>query len=57
MVKKLNWREMRSLPPEKMALARRALEDVRRGRPLEAALREHLQQFPALVERVELHAS
>jgi elongator complex protein 3 len=41
MVKKLNWSEMRSLPPEKMNLARRALEDVRLGKPLGAALREH----------------
>jgi len=41
MVKKLNWSEMRSLPPEKMAQARRALEDVRLGKPLGAALREH----------------
>jgi elongator complex protein 3 len=41
MVKKLNWSEMRSLPPEKMALARRALEEVRLGKPLGAALREH----------------
>ncbi len=41
MVKKLNWSEMRSLPPEKMALARRALEDVRLGKPLGAALREN----------------
>ena len=41
MVKKLNWSEMRSLPPDKMALARRALEDVRLGKPLGAALREY----------------
>jgi elongator complex protein 3 len=41
MVKKLNWSEMRSLPPEKMAQARRALEAVRLGKPLGAALREH----------------
>jgi elongator complex protein 3 len=41
MVKKPNWSEMRSLPPEKMVLARRALDDVRRGKPLGAALREH----------------
>ena len=32
---------MRSLPPEKMAQARLALEDVRLGKPLGAALREH----------------
>ncbi len=41
MVKKLNWSEMRSLPPEKMAQARRALEDVRAGKPVGTALREH----------------
>jgi elongator complex protein 3 len=41
MVKKLNWSEMRSLPPEKMALARLALEEVRLGKALSAALREH----------------
>jgi len=32
---------MRSLPPEKMAQARLALEDVRNGKQLGAALREH----------------
>jgi len=41
MVKKLNWSEMRSLTPEKMAQARRALEDVRLGKSLGAALREY----------------
>ena len=41
MVKKLKWSEMRSLPPEKMLQARRALEDVRAGKPLGAALREY----------------
>jgi elongator complex protein 3 len=41
MVKKPNWSDMRSLPPEKMALARSALEDVRLGKPVGAALREH----------------
>jgi elongator complex protein 3 len=41
MVKKLNWNEMRSLPPGKMAQARLALEDVRLGKPLGTALREH----------------
>jgi elongator complex protein 3 len=41
MVKKQNWSEMRSLPPEKLAQARRALEEVRAGKPLGAALREH----------------
>jgi elongator complex protein 3 len=39
MTKKTNWSEMRSLPPEKLAQARRALEDVRAGKPVEAALR------------------
>ncbi len=32
---------MRSLPPDKMLLARRALEQVRLGKPLGAALREN----------------
>ncbi|MGZ6346567.1 MAG: elongator complex protein 3 [Anaerolineales bacterium] len=32
---------MRSLPPEKMLQARRALEEVRAGKPLGAALREY----------------
>jgi elongator complex protein 3 len=41
MVKKTNWSEMRSMPPEKLAQARRALEDVRLGKPLQTALREH----------------
>jgi elongator complex protein 3 len=41
MVKKLKWSEMRSLPPEKMLQARRALEEVRAGKPLGAALREY----------------
>jgi elongator complex protein 3 len=41
MVKKLNWSDMRSLPPEKMAQARRALEEVRAGKPVEAALRDN----------------
>jgi elongator complex protein 3 len=41
MVKKLNWSEMRSLPPAKMAQARLALEDVRLGKPLGTALREY----------------
>jgi elongator complex protein 3 len=41
MVKKLNWSEMRSLPPEKILQARRALEEVRAGKPLGAALREY----------------
>lgn len=33
---------MRSLPPEKLAQARLALDDVRLGKPVEAALRDHL---------------
>ncbi len=41
MVKKQNWSEMRSLPPEKLAQARLALEDVRAGKSLMTALREH----------------
>ncbi len=41
MVKKLNWSEMRSLPPEKMLQARRALEEVRAGKTVGAALREN----------------
>jgi elongator complex protein 3 len=41
MVKKLNWSEMRSLPPEKMLQARRALEEVRAGKAVGAALREN----------------
>jgi elongator complex protein 3 len=41
MVKKLNWSEMRSLPPEKMAQARLALEEVRAGKPVVIALREY----------------
>ncbi len=42
MAKKQNWSELRSLPPEKLAQARLALEDIRRGKPVEAALRVHL---------------
>jgi elongator complex protein 3 len=41
MVKKLNWSEMRSLPPEKMAQARLALEEVRAGKLVGIALREY----------------
>jgi elongator complex protein 3 len=41
MTKKTNWSEMRSLPPEKLAQARCALEDVRRGKPVESTLRDH----------------
>ena len=41
MVKKLNWSDMRSLPPEKMARAIHALEDVRAGKPVETALRDN----------------
>jgi len=44
MVKKSNWSEMRSLPPEKLDLARLALEEVRLGKPLSVALREHAWQ-------------
>jgi elongator complex protein 3 len=40
--KKSNWSELRSLPPEKLAQARFALEEVRLGKPVEAALRDHL---------------
>jgi elongator complex protein 3 len=42
MTKKTNWSELRSLPPEKMSQARRALEEVRAGKPVEEALRDHL---------------
>lgn len=48
MVKKQNWSEVRSLPPEKLALARLALEDIRLGRPVEAALRAHVFAGAAL---------
>ncbi|MEW6092374.1 MAG: tRNA uridine(34) 5-carboxymethylaminomethyl modification radical SAM/GNAT enzyme Elp3 [Chloroflexota bacterium] len=41
-VKKTNWSELRSLPPEKLTQARFALEEVRLGKPVEAALRDHL---------------
>jgi elongator complex protein 3 len=41
MVKKQNWSEMRSLPPEKMAQAIHALEDVRDGKAVETALRDN----------------
>jgi elongator complex protein 3 len=41
MVKKQNWSDMRSLSPGKMAQAIRALEEVRAGKPLEAALRDN----------------
>lgn len=44
MAKRENWHELRSLPPEKLAQARLALEDIRNGRPVEAALRAHLWQ-------------
>ncbi len=40
--RKHNWHELRSLSPEKLAQARLALEDIRRGKPVEAALRAHL---------------
>ncbi|MCX7608758.1 MAG: tRNA uridine(34) 5-carboxymethylaminomethyl modification radical SAM/GNAT enzyme Elp3 [Anaerolineales bacterium] len=42
MAKRENWSELRSLPPEKLAQARLALEDIRRGKPVEVALRTHL---------------
>jgi elongator complex protein 3 len=42
MTKKTNWSELRSMPPEKMSQARRALEDVRAGKPVEDALRDNL---------------
>jgi len=37
--KKHNWNELRQLPPEKMMLAKQALEEVRQGRDVEAAMR------------------
>ncbi len=47
MTKKKNWSEVRSLPPEKMELAKRALEEIRQGLPVETALRKHTwQQAP-----------
>jgi len=46
--KKENWSELRSLPPEKMAQARLALEDVRAGKPVEEALRAHLYRAAPL---------
>jgi elongator complex protein 3 len=42
MTKKTNWSELRSMTPEKMSQARRALEDVRAGKPVEDALRDNL---------------
>jgi elongator complex protein 3 len=42
MTKKTNWSELRSMPSEKMSQARRALEDVRAGKPVEDALRDNL---------------
>ncbi len=42
MTKKTNWSELRSMPPEKMSQARRALEEVRAGKPVEDALRDNL---------------
>ncbi|HEY5157071.1 MAG TPA: tRNA uridine(34) 5-carboxymethylaminomethyl modification radical SAM/GNAT enzyme Elp3 [Anaerolineales bacterium] len=41
MVKKQNWSDMRSLPPEKMVQAIHALEDVRDGKAVETALRDN----------------
>ncbi len=41
MSKKENWLETHSLTPEKLELARRALNDVRRGLPVMDSLRRH----------------
>jgi elongator complex protein 3 len=41
MVKKINWSEHHSLSPEKLTQAKLALEDIRRGKAVEAALRAH----------------
>ena len=41
MVKKQNWSDMRSLPPEKMTKAIHALKEVRLGKAVEAALRDN----------------
>jgi len=41
MVKKQNWTRLRALTPEKLAIARLALEDVRRGLPVTEAVRRH----------------
>lgn len=42
MTKKIHWNELRSLPPEKMNQARKALEEIRSGKNVEAALRDNL---------------
>ncbi len=41
MVKKQDWLESRTLTPEKLALARLVLNDVRDGRPVAEAVRRH----------------
>ncbi len=41
MVNKLSWAQLRSLTPEKLAIARLALEEVRRGVPVMEAVRHH----------------
>ncbi|MBU2611510.1 MAG: tRNA uridine(34) 5-carboxymethylaminomethyl modification radical SAM/GNAT enzyme Elp3 [Chloroflexi bacterium] len=41
MVKKQNWLESRTLTPEKLALARLVLDEVRDGRPVAEAVRRH----------------
>ncbi|MBU4225006.1 MAG: tRNA uridine(34) 5-carboxymethylaminomethyl modification radical SAM/GNAT enzyme Elp3 [Chloroflexi bacterium] len=41
MVKKQDWLESRTLTPEKLALARLVLDDVRDGRPVAEAVRRH----------------
>ncbi len=41
MVKKQHWLESRTLTPEKLALARQVLADVRAGRPVAEAVRRH----------------
>ncbi len=41
MVKKGSWTQLRALTPEKIAIARLALEDVRRGVPVGEAVRQH----------------
>jgi elongator complex protein 3 len=42
MTRKINWSDLRSLPPGKMSQAKHALEEVRAGKPVEAALRSNL---------------
>ncbi len=42
MTKKINWNELRSMPPEKMALSKLALEEIRGGKTVEEALRANL---------------